>query len=83
MSKGELAVFKIRSDYGSILIFEVELFDFEGEDISKEKDKSIIKRIKSSGEGYDHPNVSSKSLFSKAMYSIIHLLNLGGWHCYY
>ena len=26
------------------------------EDISKDKDKSIIKRIKSSGEGYDHPN---------------------------
>jgi len=69
MSKGELAVFKIRSDYGygdvgsppkipggATLIFEVELFDFEGEDISKDRDKSIIKRIKSSGEGYDHPN---------------------------
>ena len=37
--------------------FEIELFDFEGEDISKDKDKSIVKRIKSNGEGYDHPNV--------------------------
>lgn len=69
MAKGELAVFTIRSDYGygdvgsppkipggATLIFEVELFDFEGEDISKDRNKSIIKRILSSGEGYDHPN---------------------------
>ena len=68
---------------GATLIFEVELFDFEGEDISKDRDKSIIKRIKSSGEGYDHPNVSSKNIFSQAMYSIFHSLDLGGWHCYH
>lgn len=69
MVKGELAVLTIKSDYGygdvgsppkipggATLKFEIELFDFEGEDISKDKDKSIVKRIKSNGEGYDHPN---------------------------
>jgi len=69
MAKGELAKFTIQSDYaygengsppkipgGATLIFEIELFDFEGEDISPEKDKSLVKRIKVSGEGYDHPN---------------------------
>lgn len=70
MAKGEKAIFTIHSDYaygdggsppkipgGATLIFEVELFDFEGEDISPEKDKSLVKRIKVNGEGYDHPNV--------------------------
>ena len=42
--------------------FEIELFDFEGEDISKDKDKSVVKRIKSNGEGYDHPNVRNNFL---------------------
>jgi FK506-binding protein 4/5 len=69
MAKGEVAIFTIKSDYaygdrgsppkipgGATLIFEVELFDFEGEDVSKDSDKSLIKRIKTSGEGYDHPN---------------------------
>ena len=59
------------------MIFEVELFDFEGEDISKDKDKSIIKRIKVNGEGYDHPNVriiileKKQSLFT--LHSIIYI----------
>jgi len=69
MAKGELAVFTIHSDYaygdvgsppripgGATLTFEVELFEFEGEDISPDKDKSITRRIKTAGEGFDHPN---------------------------
>lgn len=69
MAKGEVATFTIKAEYaygstgsppkipgGATLIFEIELFDFEGEDISKERDKSLVKRIQSSGEGYDHPN---------------------------
>ena len=77
MAKGEKAIFTIESDYaygdvgsppkipgGATLIFEVELFDFEGEDISADKDKSLVKRIKVIGEGYDHPNVSFLDCFS-------------------
>lgn len=69
MAKGELAVFTIHSDFaygdvgsppripgGATLTFEVELFEFEGEDISPDKDKSITRRIKTAGEGFDHPN---------------------------
>jgi hypothetical protein len=33
---------------------------FDGEDISKAKDEGIMKRIKENGEGFDHPNVSSR-----------------------
>ena len=43
---------------GATLVFEIQLFDFEGEDITKEKDKGITKRIRRAGEGFDHPNVS-------------------------
>ena len=66
-----LIMFTILSDYaygdvgsppripgGATLTFEVELFEFEGEDISPDKDKSITRRIKTAGEGFDHPNVS-------------------------
>lgn len=69
MCKGELAMFTIKPEYaygdsgrpptipgGATLIFEVELFDFEGEDISKDKDKSVVKRLREAGEGFDHPN---------------------------
>lgn len=72
MAKGEVALFTIRSDYGygsmgsppkipggANLIFEIELFDFVGDDISRAKDKGIVKRIKKAGDGFDHPNVSS------------------------
>jgi tetratricopeptide (TPR) repeat protein len=38
------------------LIFEVELFDFHGEDISENKDKSIIRRTIKAGRGYASPN---------------------------
>jgi FK506-binding protein 4/5 len=40
----------------STLKFEVELFDFYGDDISKEKDKSMTKRIHVKGDGYATPN---------------------------
>jgi FK506-binding protein 4/5 len=42
------------------LIFEVELFEFHGEDVSENKDKSIIKRIVKAGEGYASPNDGSR-----------------------
>ena len=48
---------------GATLTFEVELFEFEGEDISPDKDKSITRRIKTAGEGFDHPNVSILSRY--------------------
>lgn len=72
MAKGELAVFTIKSDYaygdtgsppkipgGATLVFEVELFDFHGEDITKNSDKGVIKRIMHPGEGLDFPNDDS------------------------
>ena len=47
---------------GATLTFEVELFEFEGEDISPDKDKSITRRIKTA-EGFDHSNVSYLHVF--------------------
>ncbi|XP_018431967.1 PREDICTED: peptidyl-prolyl cis-trans isomerase FKBP4 [Nanorana parkeri] len=38
------------------LIFEIELFDFQGEDLSSEEDGGIIRRIRVKGEGYSKPN---------------------------
>jgi len=38
------------------LIFEIELFDFTGEDLSEEKDQSIIRRTLKQGEGWSKPN---------------------------
>lgn len=40
----------------STLIFEVELFSWEGEDISPDKDKSIIRSVQTEGEGFESPN---------------------------
>ncbi len=45
-------------------IFEVELFDFHGEDISEKKDKSIIKRSIKTGEGYATPKDGSRVVVS-------------------
>lgn len=72
MSKGELAVLTIQSEFGygdsgsppkipggATLVFEVELVDFEGEDVTKGKDGGIVKRTRKAGEGLDHPNDDS------------------------
>ncbi|KAM8971857.1 peptidyl-prolyl cis-trans isomerase FKBP4 [Pelodytes ibericus] len=40
----------------AVLIFEIELFDFKGEDLSPEEDGGIIRRIRVKGEGYSKPN---------------------------
>jgi len=73
MTVGEVATFFIKSEYGygsagsppkipgdATLVFEIELFSFQGEDVSKEKDGSIIKRTRTAGEGYDQPNDGSQ-----------------------
>uniref|UniRef100_A0A2P2HX48 peptidylprolyl isomerase n=1 Tax=Hirondellea gigas TaxID=1518452 RepID=A0A2P2HX48_9CRUS len=69
MKRGELAKLTCRSDYGygesgsppkipggATLVFEVELYSWEGEDITKEKDKGILKSIATPGEGFGSPN---------------------------
>lgn len=69
MKRGERASFTIRADYGygatgsgekippnSTLVFDIELFDFHGEDISKDEDKSLIRRVLDAGQGYSTPN---------------------------
>lgn len=69
MKVGEKAMFTIRADYGygsagsppkipgdATLIFEIELFEFHGEDVTKDKDLGVVKRIKVNGEGWDVPN---------------------------
>lgn len=73
MKRGERAIFFIRSEYGygstgsppkipggATLVFDVELFDFQGDDITKEKDGGIIKRVVAAGEGYETPNDGSQ-----------------------
>uniref|UniRef100_A0A671LPW0 peptidylprolyl isomerase n=1 Tax=Sinocyclocheilus anshuiensis TaxID=1608454 RepID=A0A671LPW0_9TELE len=41
------------------LVFQVELFEFHGEDITDEEDGGIIRRIITKGEGYTKPNDSA------------------------
>ncbi|XP_034541954.1 peptidyl-prolyl cis-trans isomerase FKBP4 [Notolabrus celidotus] len=38
------------------LVFEIELFEFRGEDITADEDGGIIRRIITKGEGYSKPN---------------------------
>ncbi|XP_044050622.1 peptidyl-prolyl cis-trans isomerase FKBP4 [Siniperca chuatsi] len=38
------------------LVFEVELFEFRGEDITDDEDEGIIRRIITKGQGYSKPN---------------------------
>lgn len=69
MKKGEICRLTCRSDYAygangsppkipanATLIFEVELFEWKGEDISEKKDGSVIRHIVQAGEGYQTPN---------------------------
>jgi FK506-binding protein 4/5 len=73
MKRGELATFTIRSDYGygaagspptiapdATLVFEIELFDFHGEDLSANKDLSLVRRVLKAGSGYTSPNDGSR-----------------------
>lgn len=73
MRRGELARFTIRSEYAygesgspptippnATLVFEIELFEFHGEDLSEAKDKSIVRRVITKGSGYAMPNDGSR-----------------------
>uniref|UniRef100_A0A4X2KLW8 peptidylprolyl isomerase n=2 Tax=Vombatus ursinus TaxID=29139 RepID=A0A4X2KLW8_VOMUR len=42
------------------LVFEVELFDFKGEDLTEDEDGGIIRRIRNRGEGYSKPNEGAR-----------------------
>lgn len=72
MRRGELAVFTLQSDYGygpqgsppkippnAVLIFEIELFDWRLEDLTRKKDGGVRKSILQEGEGYSTPNEGS------------------------
>lgn len=73
MSKGEVARFIIKPAYGygnqgspptipgaATLVFDIELFEFEGEDLSEAKDKSVVRRIIDKGYAYTTPNDSAR-----------------------
>lgn len=73
MKRGEVCDLVCTADYaygksgsppkipgGASLKFEVELFDFFGEDVSEDKDKSILKRIHDKGDGWATPNDGAK-----------------------
>lgn len=72
MRKGELSVFTCQSEYAygengsppkippnATLIFEVELLNWEGEDISPDKDKTIMRSIQKEGDKWETPNDGS------------------------
>lgn len=73
MNKGEAARLIIKPSFGygnqgspptipagATLVFDVELFDFEGEDLSEAKDKSVVRRILEKGYAYNIPNEGAR-----------------------
>jgi len=69
MKKGEKALFTLTSKYAygetgsppkippnSTLVFEVELFDWKREDVTKKKDGGVTRSIIQDGQGYQVPN---------------------------
>uniref|UniRef100_A0A8C6MDE2 peptidylprolyl isomerase n=1 Tax=Nothobranchius furzeri TaxID=105023 RepID=A0A8C6MDE2_NOTFU len=69
MKVGELCQFTCKPEYAygsagsppkippnATLVFEVELFEFQGEDITEDEDGGIIRRIITKGENYSKPN---------------------------
>lgn len=73
MNRGECARFILRPSYGygnkgspptipgsAVLVFDIELFSFEGEDLSEAKDKSIVRRVLDKGFAYSPPNEGSQ-----------------------
>ncbi|XP_030845482.1 peptidyl-prolyl cis-trans isomerase FKBP4 isoform X2 [Strongylocentrotus purpuratus] len=72
MRRGEIAVITCKPEYAygksskakipanSTLVFEVELFDWKGEDLSEDNDEGIVRRIVTEGQEYDTPNDEAK-----------------------
>ncbi|KAK3743638.1 hypothetical protein RRG08_030760 [Elysia crispata] len=73
MRKGEVAKLTCKAEYAygasgsppkippnATLVFEVELFSWQGEDITKSKDGGIIRSLVQEGSGYLNPNDFAK-----------------------
>lgn len=69
MRRGEKAIFTLKPDYAygaagspptippnATLVFEIELFDWRMEDLTKKKDGGVLRTILVEGTGFDTPN---------------------------